>query len=449
VRAKAGGASAQFRSRDTPQLAAGSFIDPGTVEPFEICSIRPPTENDSLTFRLTRNCGWNRCLFCPVYKYGARFSRRTMEEVKKDVHRARVIFDLLTDYAVGRGVPGRLGYQEAASLIQEVQAIRPEEEPGGPNISVGDEEDERLRWFSSWFKERPKLEDSVYHVLTWMLGGQETCFLGDSNSLILSPEFFTEVMAEIRAKFPTLRRFTAYGRTSTAVRKSPADLRAFREAGLDRVHFGLESGSDTVLDFTAKGVTAAEQLEGCLKIKDAGISCSVYVMPGLGGRRWSELHAVETALLLSRASPDFVRLRSLEIFPKTGLAAAVERGEFAEATEEQVVREIRVLVEQTEAPCTIVSDSASNLLDVNGRLPEDRDRMLSVIDEFLELSPREKLAFSLESRLRSFYGQYGGLTEDILTAAAPYLTNGRIDISHGSDEQIEATIRLIRSKLMP
>ena len=426
-----------------------STINLSTVEPFEICPIRPPTENDSLTFRLTRNCGWNRCLFCPVYKCGARFSRRSMKEVKKDVHRARVIYDLLTDYSVRGGVPGHLGYQDAGFLIREVRAVRPEEEQGESGMAAGEEEDERLRWFSSWFKERPKLEDSIYHVLTWMLGGQETCFLGDSNSLILSPEFFAEVMAEIRAKFPTLRRFTVYGRTSTAARKSPGDLRAFREAGLDRVHFGLESGSDTVLDFMAKGVTAAEQLDGCLKTKDAGISCSVYVMPGLGGGRWSGLHAVETAELLSRAAPAFVRLRSLEIFPKTGLAAAVERGDFVEATEEQVVREIRILVEQTEAPCRMVSDSASNLLDVNGRLPEDRGRMLSVIDEFLELSPREKLAFSLESRLRSFYGQYGGLTDDIMTAAAPYLTNGHIDISHGSDEQVASTIRLIRSKLMP
>jgi hypothetical protein len=426
-----------------------TFIDLSTVQPFEICSIRPPTENDSLTFRLTRNCGWNRCLFCPVYKVGAKFSRRNIEDVKTDIQRARVIYDLLIDYAVERGVPGRLGYQDAASLVLKVQAGRPEEETGEPDLSAADEEDERLRWFSSWFKERPKLEDSVYHVLAWMLGGQETCFLGDSNSLILSPEFFTDVMNEIKTAFPMLRRFTVYGRTSTAARKSPADLKAFREAGLDRVHFGLESGSDTVLNFMAKGVTAAEQFDGCLKIKDAGLSCSVYVMPGLGGGRWSELHAVETAALLSRISPDYVRLRSLEIFPKTGLAGAVERGEFVEATEEQVVREIRILVEQTEAPCRMVSDSASNLLDVNGRLPEDRERMLSVIDEFLELSPREKLAFSLESRLRSFYGQYGGLTDEIMTAVAPYLTNGRIDISYGADEQIEAAIRLIRSRLMP
>jgi hypothetical protein len=59
-----------------------TFINLSTVERIEICSIRPPTENDSLTFRLTRNCGWNRRLFCPVYKYGARFGRRSMEDVK-------------------------------------------------------------------------------------------------------------------------------------------------------------------------------------------------------------------------------------------------------------------------------------------------------------------------------------------------------------------------------
>jgi hypothetical protein len=90
-----------------------TFINLNTVEPFKICSIRPPRENDSLTFRLTRNCGWNRCLFGPVYKYGARFSRRSMEEVKKDVHRARVIYDLLTDYSVRWSVQGALSHKRA------------------------------------------------------------------------------------------------------------------------------------------------------------------------------------------------------------------------------------------------------------------------------------------------------------------------------------------------
>jgi hypothetical protein len=65
------------------------------IEPFEICSIRPPTENFSLTFRLTRNCGWNRCLFCPVYKQGVKCSRRSLDEIKNDVDSAKIIDDLL------------------------------------------------------------------------------------------------------------------------------------------------------------------------------------------------------------------------------------------------------------------------------------------------------------------------------------------------------------------
>ena len=76
-------------------------IDIADVESFEICSIRPPTENYSLTFRLTRNCGWNKCLFCPVYKYGAQFSRRGIDEVKRDVDKAKVINDLLIEYGIG------------------------------------------------------------------------------------------------------------------------------------------------------------------------------------------------------------------------------------------------------------------------------------------------------------------------------------------------------------
>ncbi len=59
------------------------------IEPFEISSIRPPTENSSLTFRLTRNCYWNRCGFCPVYKTGSRFSKRLIEDVEKDISRAK------------------------------------------------------------------------------------------------------------------------------------------------------------------------------------------------------------------------------------------------------------------------------------------------------------------------------------------------------------------------
>jgi len=75
--------------------------------------------------------------------------------------------------------------------------------------------------------------------------------------------------------------------------------------------------------------------------------------------------------------------------------------------------------------------------------------MLAVIDEYLSLSPREKLAFSVESRLRSFIGQYGGMTQDVLEAVAPYATDHGIDIGNTPDGEVMNATRHIRSKLMP
>ncbi len=426
--------------------------DLSKIEAFEICSIRPPTENYSLTFRLARNCGWNRCRFCPVYKLGARFKRRTLEEVKADVDRAALLNNALD--ACNVVVPGSMehSYQEAARFIKEVSRFKGtgNDWKAGPlNPDPVTEEEESLSWFSSWFKERPTIEDSVYHLLAWRLNGSETCFLGDADSLILPTGFVTESLRYIRSTFPAIRRFTIYGRTSSAARKSPEDLLSLKEAGLDRVHFGVESGSDRVLKHVNKGITAEQHVRGCRKTKEAGISSSLYVMPGLGGSAWSEEHAAETARVITEAEPDFVRIRTLEIFPGTGLSIARDNGEFVEATEEQAAREIRTLVEKIDIPVVIVSDSASNLLDVNGRLPGDRKAMLNVIDEYLALSPRGKLLFSFSSRLNSFVGQYGGVTEDIISALSPYLRGDSLDISGASDADLERITRLIRSKLMP
>lgn len=432
-----------------------------TIEPFEICTIRPPTENYSITFRLTRNCGWNRCIFCPVYKLGAQFSRRRMDEVKRDVERARAINDLLTDVELEGFSSGQSIFREAARLVEEINARQkgsegttessPKTAGTVPSVDPegNGEEDERLLWFSSWFKEKPTIEDCLYHVLSWRMNGGQTCFLGDANSLLLSPPYLAEAIRHIREAFPSLRRFTVYGRTKSAARRSLEEMVAYREAGLTRIHFGVESGSDRVLAFMKKGVTGKEHVEGCRKTKEAGISCSVYLMPGLGGMEWSDEHARESATVVSECEPDYVRLRTLEIFPKTGLSSAVADGRFVEATEEQVAREIKTLIENITCNTVVVSDSASNLFNVNGRLPHDREKMVQVIDDYLALAPREKLLYSFSSRFESFMGQYGTVPDDILRALLPYVSGGTVDLSRAPDGDIIRITRLIRSKLMP
>lgn len=427
-------------------------IDLLSVKPFEICSIRPPTENYSLTFKLTRNCYWNKCGFCPAYKFGARFSKRSIEEVKEDIRRAKLIDDLLLEHGIGINTYSYSGYSRITGLVERIKCAKEEASnlEEYHNKEVLEDLDPGLAWFLPWFKDKPTLEDSLNHILSWRVGGGETCFMGDADSLILKPDFITEAIDQIKINFPSIKRFTVYGRTRSAARvRKLEELRAYGKAGLERVHFGLESGSDAVLKFVNKGVTRDEHIEGGIKTREAGLSCSMYVMPGLGGMRWSEEHAFDTSDVLTKISPDYVRLRSLQVFPQTPLYEALCKGDFTEASEEQVVREIRIMVEEIDADTEIMSDSASNLLSINGRLPDDRAAMLGEIDQYLALSSRGKLLFSLESRLRSFMGQYGRLTSDISQALGPYIKRDRVELSGIPDKKIGDIIGLIRSKLMP
>ncbi len=430
-----------------------SRIDLSTIEPFEISSIRPPTENYSLSFRVTRNCYWNRCGYCPVYKTGMKFSKRTIDEVKRDITNAVNLDGAMHEYGLGSPYYSQDDYYKASALIDKIKKSR--REAGRPLPEKKQDElpehmDERMRWFMSWFKDKPDIEESIFHLISWRIGGARTCFIGDADSLILNPDFFGEVASHIKLNFPTVERFTIYGRTRTAAQvRSVDELKRFHEAGLNRVHFGLESGADSVLALVNKGVTAAQHIEGCLKTKESGLSCSIYVMPGLGGHKLSEENAYETARVINAIGPDYIRLRTLEIFPGTPLEAMRNDGTFTEASEEDVVREIRILVENINCDTEILSDSASNLLDINGKLPSHRELLLQNIDSYLRLSARERLEYSFSSRLNSFMGQYGSPSDDIMQALFPYISDNSIDVRVMSDLALSASIRLIRSKLMP
>jgi len=426
------------------------------IEPFEISSIRPPTENSSISFRLTRNCYWNRCGFCPVYKTGSRFSRRTIEEVEADIGRAKKIDALLTEKGISGSASSTYDQTSLYSLIADVKRARFN---SGKITSVNEKSndledspgiDERTKWFLSWFKDKPVTEDSFTHIFTWRSGGGRTCFFGDADSLILKPEFIERAASRVKEAFPAINRITVYGRTKTAaVIRTSEDLKAYAAAGINRVHFGLESGSDRVLNLVSKGATSEDHIRGALKVKESGMSCSVYVMPGLGGNSLSAENGFETARVLGAIEPDFVRLRTLEIFPGTGLDGMKRNGSFIEASEEDVVMEIRAIVSETTCRTEIVSDSATNLLDINGTLPYDRDTMLGLIDSYLLLSQREKIEFSARSRIRSFIGQYGGLTEDIYSMLSPYIKGGMLLLDNADDRTLVGITARVREKLMP
>jgi radical SAM superfamily enzyme YgiQ (UPF0313 family) len=334
---------------------------------FEQGPIRPPSEAASLLVRVTRNCPWNHCAFCPVYK-GARFSVRPEAHVIDDIdalHRHVVTLKRLADGS---------GHILRQDISERMQALAAHE------------------------------QQAFGAALNWYAGGMRSIFLQDANSLVVKPDQLIRILRHLRSRFPWVDRITSYARSHTIARISDDHLRQMREAGLNRIHIGLESGSDAVLDRVRKGVDKRTQVKAGQKVKKAGIELSEYVMPGLGGKDLSRDHALETADALNRINPDFIRLRTLAIPEGIPLAEEHRNGRFVKLNDIEMGREIRLFIERLDGITSmIVSDHILNLFEeVQGRLPEAKPDILAVLDRFLDLPPLDQCRFQVGRRLGIF-----------------------------------------------
>ena len=234
-------------------------------------------------------------------------------------------------------------------------------------------------------------EVALSNGLLWLTNeGVKTAFVGDSDSLIMKAADLVEVIAFLYETFPSLERVTSYARAKTVLRKTPSELKQLNDAGLTRLHLGLETGDDELLTFIDKGATADEMIEAGKRVKEAGISLSEYVILGMGGQaRWKE-HAEGTARVLNATDPDFIRVRTLIVFPGTPLQQAVDRGEFNQLSSDEVLREERLFIELLDVNSEFVSDHVSNYVSINGKLPENKREMLSQLDAALGALPAVK-----------------------------------------------------------
>lgn len=248
--------------------------------------------------------------------------------------------------------------------------------------------------------------EAYWMAFNWFRYGMRSVFIQDADSLSMPGPDIIEILAHLRDKFPSIERVTSYARSSTVAKIGQESLKAMREAGLNRIHIGMESGSDAVLKMVRKGASKEIHVKAGLKVRAAGIELSEYVMPGLGGVRLSREHALETASALNRINPDFIRFRQLAIPVTAPLYDMVEAGEFERCTDLQVIQELRLLISNLNGiDSSIASDHILNLLqEIDGKLPDDKTSLLSTIDEFLEMDPQRQRLFQIGRRLGLFYG---------------------------------------------
>ena len=334
---------------------------------FQIGPIRPPSEANSLLLRVTENCPWNKCKFCMLYKKND-FHTRPVAEVKKDIDTMANYRDMILAHKDGEN--------------WNMPAVQKE------------------------YAELPSGEARMCYqmVFTWLTeGDSQAIFLQDANTMVLRTEWLLEIVSYVRERLPEIKRITSYGRANTLAKISEEDYRALRQAGLDRIHSGYESGSDKVLQLICKGATQEEQIIGGRKVRDAGIELSIYFMPGVGGRELSDDNALETAKVINAVDPDFVRLRTFVLRTGSLMEEVRAAGNYTEETDMEKLLEIRKLIaniDPTKARGRITSDHIINLLqEVSGDMDKDIPWMLSYIDQYLALPELEQRKYQLARRM--------------------------------------------------
>ena len=217
----------------------------------------------------------------------------------------------------------------------------------------------------------------------------QTLFFPAGNTIAMPTDDLVHICSRARSLFPELKRITVYGSSQYIHRKGFKKLARLRNAGLSRIHVGLESGDDEVLRRIKKGTGSRQQVEAGLWAGEAGIELSVYVLLGIGGLERTLAHARKTASVLNAVNPDFIRVRTFLPKVNTLMLHQIKNGRFQMLSPHEVLKELANIIENLNVTSKIRSDHYTNYLDVSGDMPSDKDRMLGVIQNGLRQDERE------------------------------------------------------------
>jgi len=216
--------------------------------------------------------------------------------------------------------------------------------------------------------------------------GFRRAFLADGDVLILPLESLLEIIGYIRKKNPGMERIGVYGNTKAILKKTPEELAALKKAGLGIVYQGIESGNREVLRRVKKGAFPHKQLEAAEKIKAADMLLSQTVLLGIGGVELSEEHAIDTGKHLGEMSPDYAGALTMMLLPNTELYEDYRSGRFELPDKFGLLNELKLMAVnmKVKRPCFFTSNHASNYLPIRARFPEDRHRVIALIDQVLK-----------------------------------------------------------------
>ena len=232
-----------------------------------------------------------------------------------------------------------------------------------------------------------------------------TCFLQDGDAFVLKTEYLVQILSAIHKYLPNIKNVTTYSRADSIARKSSNELKQLKEAGITHLYCGMETGSDTILSMINKGFDSEIVVEGGCKAKEVGFVLSEFTLFGIGGRELAEENAVETARVLNIIKPDYIRVHATGLKPSSQRWKYVTNKELTLQTEEEIVEEQKLLLQRLNTMNSYYMNEhiVNLLLEVRGNLQREKEKMLRIVDEYLDLPQAEKELFNIGRRLNIMF----------------------------------------------
>ncbi len=212
----------------------------------------------------------------------------------------------------------------------------------------------------------------------------------EGNPLCVKASFLEDVFALIH-KYFEVEYISMFARATDVLRKTDEELLRLKAMGMDRLCLGLESGSDEVLSFHKKGHSVNDSIRACKKLERLGISYSVYIMLGLGGKELTLAHREGTAKLLNEIKPFEIVFVTTVIFKRAPLKDLVRAKEFMRLPIKDVLAEEIYILQNLENSTVIKATHKTNPLPLLAKFPEGKEDMLRKLKEYRDGNTEKEL----------------------------------------------------------
>lgn len=216
-------------------------------------------------------------------------------------------------------------------------------------------------------------------------------FFTGANPFVLTTDKLKTLAEMVKKYYPNYQTIGCFGRITDLYNKTVDDLKELRALGYDGITFGVETGNDEALAFMNKGFRSSDTIEQAKKLEEAGISYNFFYLTGISGAGRGEYGGRETAKVFNQLHPQIIESSMLTIYETSELYQEIQKGNWKEESELEKLAELKALIENLTIRTRIVTDGASNLIQVRGNLPADKEKLVKYLDRLIATADESAL----------------------------------------------------------